>query len=522
MLNIAVEETKLSGATHPFIVKFINTLPINYQQIVLPRISTFYLSTAPVITEILADLLTNDLPSEIQSVEFEGIFAVTAFNAVLVYNEHRYSELGLGIKKNSIELIWKMLLSQGINAEHPAAYPRTGIAKQLAFIGFLKDLLNEEFEDFEARLLKVTGFSSIYDYPLTFINLIVTKERAISENNLLIVVPKDHVYYDIFHQIDVVTWLQTSNNNRVYLEDMTVKPFIKLADDSLYLSGISNFGLITEKVFNFYLFKQNLLPQSLRISRFSDLQGLWGRYIEKYLIFNLLKSMEKKGVRVIPSEDLNLPDATMIINERDVFLFEIKSSSLNKNVTIEKSVEQFKDFIDTNFVTDKKGIPQLNRMIRILCDTDGSHCNLNGQLKKLRIFPILVYAENHLNKYGVNEYAIQNAPKLDIDITEKFQKVAPVTMIHYDFFIENLRVLKGRRNILKENIEAYHHQISRLKKKYKKTNSTRDYFNTLISFDDFCAIRGSLLYSENHKTILDEMKNVFAFDKHANKLSGIN
>jgi len=514
MLNLAIEETRLSRSSHTFISKFIRMLPIGYQKRASSFISSHYLSTAPVVTEILVDLL--NLTASQNTLEEPGSsFAAKAFDTILIYNEHRYSELGVGKRSDSIELIWEMLIIQGLNAENASAYHRSGISKQLAFISFMKEFLKEDYPTFEEGLLQQTGFSSIYDYPFIFTNLILTYQKAILEDSPLIVVPPDHALYNIFHDIDVVTQWKPEND-KISLASLTAMPFIKLADGVLYLTGISNFGLITEKCWNYYLFTKKLLPQSLKISNFSDLQALWGKqYIERYLMLGLLKSIQKSGIRVIGSDDNNLPDATIIVNERDVFLFEIKSSSLVNRVTIEKSVEQFKDFIDQNFVIGKKGAPQLNRIIKLLAQKNGSDYKITQNLKKIRIFPILVFTENHLIKNGVNEYVIRNAPLLGDEITHKFQKIAPLTMIHYDFFIENLSELKTNRNLLKKTIESYHSNVSKLKKKYQRFNSTKNYYDSLISFDDFAANGKQLLYTASHTTILEEMNNVFDFRKNA-------
>ncbi|KLT64437.1 hypothetical protein [Pedobacter sp. BMA] len=515
MLNVAVEETKRTRKTHAFVNNFIDALPSGYKQNALSFIKSHYLSTGPVVTEILVDLLNLDEPENTQ-IANDNSFALHAFDTILIYNEDRYSEVGVGKRDDSIELIWEMLIAQGLNAENASSYHRSGISKQLAFISFLKEFLKGSYPLFETALLKETGFKSIYDYPLIFTNLVLTYQEAIEKDSPLVVVPPDHYLYQILHVIDVVTYADNREEQKS-LATVTTKPFIKLSDGLLYLTGISNFGLITEKCWNFYLFTKKLLPESLKVSRYSDLQSLWGKhYIERYLILGMLQSLQKSGIRVIGSDDGIFTDVTMIVNERDVYLFEIKSSSLVNTVTIEKSVEQFKYFIDKNFVAEKKGASQLNRIITLLAEKSQSDYKIQQPVKKLRIFPVLVYTENHLVKNGVNEYINLNAPKLSEEIAQQFQKIAPFTTIHYDFFIENLSELKRDRNLLKTTIENYHRKVATSKTKYKKFNSTKNYYDTLISFDDYAADGKQGLYMESHTNILEEMNKVFDFRKDAN------
>lgn len=515
MFNIAIEETKRTRKTHAFINNFIGALPSGYKQNAFSFIKSHYLSTGPVVTEILADLLNFGEPADTE-IANDNSFAFNAFDTILIYNEDRYSELGVGKRDDSIELIWEMLIAQGLNAENASSYHRSGISKQLAFISFIKEFLKEDYTLFETALLKETGFKSIYDYPLIFTNLVLTYQEAIEKDGPLIVVPPDHDLYQILHDIDVVTYADRQDGQKS-LASLTTKPFIKLSDGLLYLTGISNFGLITENCWNFYLFTKKLLPESLRVSRYSDLQSLWGKeYIERYLVLGLLQSLQKSGIRVIGSDDAIFTDVTMIVNERDVYLFEVKSSSLVNTVTIEKHVEQFKDFIDKNFVAGKKGASQLNRIITLLAEKSQSDYKIQQPLKKLRIFPVLVFTENHLVKNGVNEYINLNAPKLSEQVTQQFQKIAPFTTIHYDFFIENLSELKRDRNLLKTTIENYHKKVATLKTRYKKFNSTKNYYDTLISFDDYAADGKQGLYMDNHTNILEEMNKVFDFRKDAN------
>jgi len=67
---------------------------------------------------------------------------------------------------------------------------------------------------------------------------------------------------------------------------------------------------------------------------------------------------------VIETEDKNLADITAILNEKDIFFIEIKSSALHYKVIAEREVELFKKFIDDNFASQKKGATQLFNNIR--------------------------------------------------------------------------------------------------------------------------------------------------------------
>jgi hypothetical protein len=507
-LNLAIQETNDSGITHLFIKNILQMLPDSYREKAKGFVQRHRFSSKPVIDEILVDIINS---KEFGNDGLDKLFVISAFDIVLIYNEYRYSPLGLGIKSDSLELIWKMHIYQGLNAEKQHAYARTGTVKQLTFIGFLKNHLND-YITFEQKLLRYTGLRSLYDNTLIFTSLIVSYQKAIKTDVPNVHIPPDHDLYKILHDIDVVI---DYNSEIVDISSITTKPFIKLIDKSLYLTGTSNFSLITDKSWFYYLFKNNIFPKSLKINSYGDVQSYIGKkYVEEYLMKNLLGSIKKVGVRHLYDEKENLPDVSIILNERDVFLFEIKSSSLVKNVTIEKSVDQFKVFIDKNFVKGKKGVPQLNRYIKHLAENSCSDYNLTTDLNKLRIFPIIIYTEPHLNANGVNEYIIKNSPQIDNEIKSKFQKVEPITMVHYDFFIENLREFRLDRNLLKNCIQNYHHKLRMLKKKYTKSQNVEDYYKSLMSFSSFAGQQNNL-YNESHVSILDEMDKIFNFRKDA-------
>src|SRR5690606_35143834 len=107
-----------------------------------------------------------------------------------------------------------------------------------------------------------------------------------------------------------------------------------------------NFAFLTEKAWMYSLFSSGAIS-ALRpeISGLNNYLSFIGKeYYEKYLLNVLLGSLESPGIRVLTSDDKHLPDLSIIVNEKDVFLIEVKSASINYRSVDDKKVHEFKDF----------------------------------------------------------------------------------------------------------------------------------------------------------------------------------
>ncbi|HEY8929825.1 MAG TPA: hypothetical protein VIM55_11570 [Mucilaginibacter sp.] len=512
-IKIAVTKTYGKNITHPFIQLLLKNLPRNHANRLTTMLSmdnqAYFLTHPVVINQIVADILNEPEDQLMPRINQLDYFAVAMLELLMIYNDHHFKTLDIGKSPDNHDLIWKMMQMQNINGNNPASFVRCGIIKQAIFLEFLKEALGEKYEAFDKLMSNMIGIKALVNSALLYVQLQAVQDRTGKTDKPLVVIAPNDEYYPVIEKLRLVIDLQqkegTYDSGRVIMH-----PFLKLSDNRLYLTGTHDFSLITEKGWEYFLFSAGQIGKF--IPEIKDINGLRSfigyRYIEKFLMGKLFNSLNRAGCRVILSDDQKTPDVTMIINEIDVFIFEIKSVALNYKVWQEQDLEGFKKYLDEQFVKGKKGVSQLHKCMGHLASQAGKLFGLHTPLHKLRIYPIIIFTEPQLTIHAVNDYVIEQAPAIPQNLNGIFKSIAPVTMIHYDFFLENLKVIRENKAVLKNAINYYHQTVAARKVQHQKVNSTANYLNAMQSFDNLVA-GFSGLYEVDQQTIAKELAKVF-------------
>jgi hypothetical protein len=511
-IRTAVARHKGPSIKQLFIQRFIKNLPKSTQKRVLTFLTqdnhAYFLTVPLIITQIITEVLNQAPEKEIPEKNIESYFALAMLDVIMIYNDHHFKILNIGNRTDSHELIWEMMLMQEINGDNAASFVRSGIIKQVIFLEFLKAELGTKYRDFEAAVSVALGAASISAYPILFVALQVVQDRQSTVPVPLVPITKQDELYNIIHNAGLV--LDTTQQLKIDQGGVLMHPFLKLSDGVTYLMGTLDFGLITDKGWIYYLYNQGKLSDFFpKISSLNALYSFIGlNYTEKYLMGKVFKSMHRTGFRVLLSDDQQTPDVTIISNETDVFMIEIKSVSLNYKVWQNQEIDKFKQHLDNEYVKEKKGVIQLHKCINHLRNKSDSLFGIRTSLMKINLFPVIVYTEPHLNIVGVNDYVIKHSPALPNDVMASFNSISPVTMIHYDFFIENLSVIRQQKSLLKEVILHYHRSMKNRRQEHEKSKSTVNYLKAMAPFDDFIAgYKG--FYRNDKITIAKELNKIF-------------
>jgi len=474
-------------------------------------IDNFFLTTPTVIAHIITDiykLIPYNKPKF--NADHPG-FEEMLLDVILIYNERQYPEVGIGPKINSHDQIWRIMLMQDITGVSNVHYARTANIKHLLFIEFLRGSLGENFTTVENTFGKHTRLPSIYTFVLSFINLFVAIENKFKESgSSLIWFDKDTPTYQLLKNFQMIHDQNIATDTNFDISFYVTHPFFEHKDGKIYLVDHSHFAFALDKGWIYYFFKHSKIIDFLpQVNRFADFQSYLGkRYYEEYVILGLLKHLNKPNFRILRTDDTNLPDAAAIFNEKDVFLFEVKSSALHYKVNADQSASEFQRFIDENYSSDKKGGIQLFKSIKYLAGDNKHLYKLKHPVGKITVYPIIIYTEQHMEKHGVNDYVNQKFLKIIANYDSPFYDIKPLVMIHYDFFVENAILLEKYPRLLKDAIKEYLSFVNRKKATYKKTEHNLDYYKSMVSFDKFI-IGFQKLYTMEQMSIFKNTARIF-------------
>jgi len=470
----------------------------------------YHLVTTVVVNKLLIGLF-NQLPNTNGGISLDvPEFSEDVLDSILICNEIHYASKNILIEPDTPELLWKIMLMQDVNATDEVNFTRTSTPKHLIFLRFLRTFFKDGLGRLNDHLRDNHGVSNIHEFFLTIINMYVQLTNVLKNGNTLIkVAPAEAAHY-LLHGLKLVIEKEAINSGKFDIGVLITKPFFKHRDGNLYLIDHRDFAFLTEKAWMYSLFSiGGIGAVKPELSRLNDYLSFIGKeYYEKYLLSNLLSSLESSGIRVLKSDDQHLPDMSIIVNEKDVFLFEIKSTSLNYRSIDEQKVQDFKDFIDKQFASEKKGVSQLIRNINYLANDIHDLFGLRNPSGKLSVIPVIIYVEYHLDTPAVNAYVNEQFQVAIEQIDNPFKQVTPLTMIHYDFFIENISLLKKDRGLLKRLITDYWRNAKKKSSKYHKYRSTLNYMESKVSFDRYVLDKEGI-YRVSKEKVLADMAEIF-------------
>lgn len=510
LLRNAVNRETPTDTSHPVIKALIfrlgNNKSTRAMSFLTNQTAPYVLTHSVVISKIVTDLfkiIKFNAPKEgMNSIKLEQAI----FDVLLIYNEYHY-EGTLEPQPDDHQVVWRLLLMQNISGLNEIDYTRTAIPKHLIFDKFLKTKLGDKYKTFENVLQEKTGINNPLEFLVILLNVYLAATQ--SENGLVSIDRADRTY-QILIDAGLVINTDSVDTKKFDVGTLVSHPFFRNSQGQMFLIDHSDFALITDKIWSYFLFTipeiRALFPGVNNANQYFSYLGK--EYVEKYLLRTLFQSLYKTGNRVIYTEDKNLPDIALILNEKDVFIFEVKASALHYNVLAQKSIENFQEFLDSNFARGKKGVKQLVSNIRYLSTDQDNLYQLRCPQEKLTIYPVIIYTDPHLDKNAVNDYINVSAKPLLDAFRGSFKEIKPITMISADFFLENIDLLQKDRSLIKRMIDAYFRQFKKRMNKYAGFRSTKNYMDAMVSFDRFSAGQEGIYRTDKLK-MLGQLTELF-------------
>ncbi|WP_293312325.1 hypothetical protein [Pedobacter sp. UBA5917] len=489
------------------LVKLPNTKAERVMQFLSGK-KPFALVHSVVISKILVDLFKNLKNNQPKEDITEGEYEQRLLDLILIYNEHHYNHVVLEGKPHTHELVWSLMMMQDLSGFDEVDYARTGTIKHMVFIRFLQESLGEKYPLLEKSLKETTGLDSIYQFMSIFLHLFVHLAKREQPVLLLPQIAREDPNYVFLDPLGLIIDAKIAANEHFDIGTLFTRPFFRTSTGQIYVLDHNNFSLLVERSFIYLLHNKSNIKELLSVKNFNGLLSHFGfKYYEKFLIDRVLKSLVRTGVRLIPSDDKLLSDFTLIVNETDVFIMEVKSVAINYRVFDEQNPSEFRKYIDEQF-REKKGLPQLVRNIEYLINDQNNLLHFKKAPSKLNVYPIIVFSEPQMATFGVADYVGEKAKAELAIFSKKFKKIQPLTMIHSDFFVENIELMSRDRGFLKKLIESYHKHIASKKEGYRKFSSPQNYVKSMVGFDKY-VIGKSGAYRMDQKRIFAHLSEMF-------------
>ncbi len=309
--------------------------------------------------------------------------------------------------------------------------------------------------------------------------------------------------------------LPANNDEFTIHKHIMTHPIYFILDEHPVILDFNFLSYIAELSLTYNFHKHTSIREEKRWKTFGDFKGWLGKkYYEEFVSELLLKGMFKEPEFILWNDKEGSPIDFMIVNDRDIYLIEVKSSDLPRIVLEEIDENGFKDFLDKNFASSKEnglrnfGVCQIAKALDDIANSNKYDSLLTYPTKKRkhRIYPIIIHTEKAIDIAGVNSYlqdVFENEAK---NITEKFDKIHPVTLISISTLIEKMAVIKENPHILKEWIRSYWRRCSSNKKSFKRSGDPNQFYNSCNTFGDFLrVITKDYPTRESFRTLVTEL-----------------
>jgi len=432
-----------------------------------------------IVLDLFKDLKNNQITRNLN----DGQYEQRIFDVLLSYNEYYYDN---GILEGSFtrhELMWTLVMTQGVSRVSKVDFVRTGLIKHLLLLDFLQKSLGVDFGRLEKSFRETTGLATIYFFIMSLRHIFDFVERS---GALVPEFQRNDPSLSYVKPMELLINREVAGGADFNMGMMLSKPFFQTTSGNIYLIDHRNFTFMSERAFLYLLFHKTDYQQ---LAGFKDMNGLlsyFGKnYYEEFLMGTLLKQMDRPGLRVVTSDDVYLADFTLILNETDVFVIEVKSVSQNYRIFDGQNPEELQKHVDKNYVEGKKGTAQLDRYINYIKSDDKKLLQMRNPSNKINIYPIIVCTDQKAATYGINDYVGEKADVLFSKFKSDFKKVMPLTMIQADFFVDNILLLSKDKLMLKKLIKNYHYFLKRQKERFAKDSSSQNLIKSMTSFDQY-------------------------------------
>jgi len=250
------------------------------------------------------------------------------------------------------------------------------------------------------------------------------------------------------------------------------RPLYEVTDGQLVLLDYNYFTYGLDQGLLFSIYNKTSLQKSDLFKNYNAFKAYFGlNYFERYFIGGFIKNIFSKWNQKVVATDKYQDYIVRAGNH--IFIFEVKMTDFNANGLDKSSFNEFKTFIDENFLSFKngkgkaKGLGQIIRQIDHLAnEQELAHLLGVANCKKLTIYPIIVYSDANLDMNGVNEYVNEAWSEHVKAYTGAFQAIRPAVMINGSFFMTYYYLLRKDPAVFAQWLNDYLKSVSNLKKRY--------------------------------------------------------
>jgi len=266
------------------------------------------------------------------------------------------------------------------------------------------------------------------------------------------------------------------------------KPFYELEDGRLILLDYNYFTYGLDQGIFYSLYNKSSLRDGNIFKNYNEYKAYLGlKYFEEYYIGRFIhKIFSKWNHHIVHTEKYQ---DYIVSAGNQVFVFEIKMTEFNANGLDRSSFEDFKAFINKNFLTFKqsgqkaKGLGQLLRQIEHLAkDQQLIHLLHIEKRERLQVYPIIIYSDANLDINGVNEHVNEQWAEHTAIYSNTFSNIRPVTMINGSFFMTYYYLLRKDPALFAQYLNDYIKGVNNLKKRYQNDKNPLDYLEYNRSF----------------------------------------
>jgi hypothetical protein len=242
-----------------------------------------------------------------------------------------------------------------------------------------------------------------------------------------------------------------------------INPLYKI-DKNQYF--VFNYNYLTNKLFTGFSYdlfatlkgEKNRI-NNIKIKTTNDFRSYIAEYFtEKYLFKKLIEVIFKQTYYKVIFDDEktdSFPDA-VVLYKNNMLIFEIKDASIHHDIFKSRNYQDIKETLENKYGNTSKGTGQITKFLSKMYDNKyvnyfNKH-NIEIDLKKLNIYPVIIYTESAFDCSGfmnfLNKTFIQQMNEEFNQIPFRF--ISRLNFINLDFIIDYADILSNNNtNFLK-------------------------------------------------------------------------
>jgi len=407
-------------------------------------------------------------------------FGKDFFQAILAYNEHFYDQ---DLTMTSFADLFTINIQQQFYLRRETYLKLTTLFK----FAFISRFLSED-EKLKApsrvycQALEIATVWDLARFILHIFNVVYSGDRESRH-----ILDRHGAQWPVLEQF-VVKKTDLVDAPLSLHKQVVPKPLYELDDGSLVLLDYNYFTYGLDQGIFYSLYNKSSLRDGHIFKNYNEYKAYLGlKYFEEYYVGRFIHKIFCKWNHTIIHTEKYQDYIVRAGNQ--VLIFEIKMTEFNVNGLDHGSFDDFKTFIDQNFLAFKqsgqkaKGLGQLFRQIGHLAREQELLDLLSiKNPKRLQIYPIIVYSDANLDINGVNEYVNETWAGHTVLYAGTFSAIRPVTMINGSFFMTYYHLLRKDPVLFGQWLNDYIRSVNNLKKRYRKDKNPIDYLEYNRSF----------------------------------------